>query len=73
MDKAYIKELQAENTRVRVLGAMLDENVDMYCSFDGAAGAEYPKNHNASKAAILNQITTLRNELLVLAEKVKEA
>ena len=73
-----MKDINAQMCRVDMLCDMLGEKVKVLCKYDGTAflhgaGYNYPKNHNASKTAILNQITTLRNELLVLAEKVKEA
>lgn len=57
--------------KVNVLSEMLKDNVEVYCNNEGAAGYEYGRNTNASKTALLNQITTLRNELLVLAEEIK--
>lgn len=71
MEKEHIK---AEMRRVETLSDMLTEKVNEFCFYSGnAAGYDFSKNSNKSKTAILNQITTLRNELLVLAEKVKEA
>lgn len=72
-----MKDINAQMRRVDMLCDMLGENVQVLCkhngtAFLGGAGYGYPKNHNASKTAILNQITTLRNELLVLAEKIKQ-
>lgn len=72
MDKAKIHDIQQEEVRVKMLSDMLHTNIDIFCSFEGQAGVYYAKNRNASKTAILNQITTLRNELLVLAECFKE-
>lgn len=66
-----MKEIEAECKRVEMLADMLCKNVNMYCGGNGMAGLEYDKNRNASKAALLNQITTLRNELLVLAETIR--
>ena len=72
-----MKEIKAQMRRVEMLCAMLDENVKVLCENNGTAflsgaGYAYPKNHNASKTAIINQITTLRNELLVLKEIIKK-
>lgn len=67
MDKAKIHDIRQEEARVKMLSDMLHTNIDIFCSFEGRAGDYYAKNHNASRTAILNQITTLRNELLVLA------
>ena len=59
-----------ELDRVSELFYMMRENVAQREMNEGDAGCGYPKNHNASKTAILNQITTLRNELLVLKDLV---
>ena len=66
-----MKEIQAECERVEMLTDMLCKNVKTYCENDGCAGYDYPKNHNSSHTALLNQIVTLRNELLVLADSLK--
>jgi len=66
------EQIRAENARVGMLADMLGENINIYLTGNGWAGGEYAKNHNASQTAILNQITTLRNELLVLAETIKQ-
>lgn len=63
--------ISGELERTKELYTMLNDNVSTYCQYYGRAGGEYPKNHNASKTAILNQITTLRNELLVLADIIR--
>lgn len=68
----YNDGLTNEIEKVNILFEMLKENLDFYADNGGLAGRDYAKNHNASKAAILNQITTLRNELLVLKEQIKE-
>ena len=64
-------KLRAESCKVGMLADMLGDNLKTYIAGSGRAGEDYDKNHNASKTAILNQITTLRNELLVLAETIK--
>lgn len=66
MSDYAMKGIFSEMCRVDMLCDMLSENVKEYVNKCGAAG----KNRNASKASILNQITTLRNELLVLEEKI---
>ncbi|WP_405380196.1 hypothetical protein [Phascolarctobacterium sp.] len=73
MDKQLqTAKIKGERERVRTLAYMLGENIDTYTTSGcGTAGCGFPKNSNASKTAILNQITTLRNELLVLAEAIK--
>lgn len=71
MFEEKMKEIEAECDRVETLANMLCKNVKTYCGGNGMAGAEYDKNRNASKAALLNQITTLRNELLVLADSIR--
>lgn len=66
-------KVRAESCKVGILADMLGENIRIYTeSGCGNAGYAFPKNSNASKTALLNQITTLRNELLVLADKLKE-
>ena len=69
-----MSNIHAELNRTDELYAMLHENVSEYYTSDGFAGYGYsfPKNRNASKTAILNQITTLRNELLVLADTIRK-
>ena len=66
------EEIREESQKVGILADMLGKNIKTYCEKGGAAGWNYPKNHNQSQTAILNQITTLRNELLVLAETIKQ-
>jgi hypothetical protein len=68
-NKVY--KVSKECEKVEMLANMLLSNAATFCKGNGRAGAEYDKNHNASKAALLNQITTLRNELLVLKEDIK--
>lgn len=73
MEESKKSKIRAESCKVGMLTDMLGENIKTYCNSEyGLAGCEYPKNHNASKTAILKQITTLRNELLVLAEEIKK-
>ena len=69
--ESHMQDIHAELDRVDTLGIMLHDNVTKYYENDGRAGGDYEKNHNASKTALLNQITTLRNELLVLAETIR--
>lgn len=66
-----IRKIGKESQRVDALHSMLQDSIITYVAYDGRAGLDYDKNHNASKTAILNQITTLRNELLVLADCIK--
>ena len=66
-----MSDIRHELARVEMLSDMLFTNVTTYHKCNGMAGIEYDKNHNASKTALLNQITTLRNELLVLADAIK--
>lgn len=66
-----ITAIDNERKRVETLFNMLNDSVSKCIDCNGLAGITYEKNHNASKTAILNQITTLRNELLVLAETIK--
>ena len=66
-----LNRISQECERVEMLANMLLSNAETFCKHEGRAGIEYDKNHNASKAALLNQITTLRNELLVLKEEIK--
>ena len=66
-------EIRHKIYNVGMLSDMLADNIKVYTDSDyGGAGSEYPKNSNASKTALLNQITTLRNELLGLAELIKQ-
>ena len=71
MKEAKKAKVRAKICNVGMLADMLADNIKIYCDGDGAAGFEYPRNINASQTAILNQITTLRNELLVLADTIK--
>lgn len=70
MDKK-MAAIKSEVDKVNTLCCMLHDNVKTYVEGGGIAGLTYPQNHNASKSAILNQITILRNELLVLAETIR--
>lgn len=72
MNDKHVSKVRAESCKVGMLADMLGENIGNYIAAGCAcAGCGFPKNSNASKTAILNQITTLRNELLVLAEAIK--
>ena len=72
-DKKKMQDIHVESCKVGMLADMLGENVNIYVTAGGGcAGCGFPKNSNASKTALLNQITTLRNELLVLADKIKQ-
>lgn len=67
-------KIRAESLKVGIMADMLCKKIEIYTEKAGysVAGYDIPKNSNASKTAILNQITTLRNELLVLAETIKD-
>ena len=71
MDSVRLKAVEKESKRIKELQDMLAEKLDIFVCNEGACGFEYDRNINASRTAILNQITTLRNELLELARCFK--
>ena len=68
MNKNFLeKQLINEIIRIETLSKML---VDNATNFD--SDSLYQKKDNTTKTSILNQITILRNELLVLSKQIKE-
>ncbi|PNX51336.1 MAG: hypothetical protein BV456_03550 [Thermoplasmata archaeon M8B2D] len=65
-------ELTKKIERIKFMSEMLIENSSTYTIAKGndnwsvIAGLSFPKNSNISKSALKRQITTLRNELLLL-------
>ena len=68
-----MQDIKAESKRVYTFEIALYQKIGEFCENNGLAGANYRRNHNSSKTAILDLIKTVRNELLVLSEEIKKA